>query len=431
VLKGEMSLVGPRPEDFEIVAEWPQHAREEILSMAPGISSPASVLYRDEEKMLPAGQVMGTYFDVVLPSKLRLDQLYVRNHTFWLDLDVLLWTVLLLLPRIGSYQPPEERLFWGPVSRLFRRYVSWFSLDGLTTFGAFGITGVIWRSFGPFHFGWANALGLALGFAVIFSVIGAIFGIHKVEWSKAVAADAFDLIPSVILAGVAVFFLNYSLSAFPSPMVVVGSILALMGFAATRYRTRLLTGFASYIIRLRDVSHLARERVLIVGGGDAGQFASWMLNSRGASAFHVVGFVDDDLFMQGVRIRGINVLGRRKDIPKIIEQRDVGIIIFAIHNISTDERQKLIEICDSTPAQVIMLPDFLGSLNAVTTLIENKSDSFDLIPNGETRLSMKEFDSWLEQLEKSAQNGDLTTVLSDIRLYRKWVNDYQEKQEIL
>src|SRR5574341_1928576 len=52
VLIGEMSLVGPRPEDPEVAATWPEAARREILSMRPGITSPASGLYRDEEKML-------------------------------------------------------------------------------------------------------------------------------------------------------------------------------------------------------------------------------------------------------------------------------------------------------------------------------------------------------------------------------------------
>ena len=429
VLKGEMSLVGPRPEDIDIMDEWPAEAREEILSMAPGITSPASVLYRDEERLLTKGPVMGTYFDVVLPSKVRLDQLYVRNHSFWLDLDVLLWTFLLLLPRIGSYQPPEERLFWGPVSRFVRRYVSWFTLDIVITFGAFGIVGVIWRSFGPFDVGWINAIGLACLFAMIFSFIGAIFGVHRVEWAKAVAADVFDLMPPVFLAALAVYFINYGLRAFPSAMMIVGSIAAFVGFVFARYRSRIFTGFASYLLRMRDVSHVARERVLIVGGGDAGQFAAWMLNSRGASAFYVVGFVDDDLYKQGIRIRGINVLGRRKDILKIVEKKDVGIIVFAIHNISADERQKLIEICDSTPAQVVMLPDFLGSLNAVTLDLAKAPDSACQESGEELDFSISQLECWLESLEKSASQGDLTTVLADIRLYRKWVKDQAKLQE--
>src|SRR5687768_9458953 len=88
VLVGEMSLVGPRPEDPEIAKTWPEAARREILSMRPGITSPASVAYHDEESRLKTESVMDDYRNI-LPDKLRLDQLYVRHHTFITDLDAL------------------------------------------------------------------------------------------------------------------------------------------------------------------------------------------------------------------------------------------------------------------------------------------------------------------------------------------------------
>ena len=50
VLRGEMSLVGPRPEDPDIVATWTDAERQTILSIRPGITSPASIFFRDEER---------------------------------------------------------------------------------------------------------------------------------------------------------------------------------------------------------------------------------------------------------------------------------------------------------------------------------------------------------------------------------------------
>jgi lipopolysaccharide/colanic/teichoic acid biosynthesis glycosyltransferase len=82
VLVGEMSLVGPRPEDPEIARTWPEAARREILSVRPGVTSPASVVYRDEEKLLKSATVMDDYLKIMLPDKLRLDQIYVRSHRF-------------------------------------------------------------------------------------------------------------------------------------------------------------------------------------------------------------------------------------------------------------------------------------------------------------------------------------------------------------
>jgi lipopolysaccharide/colanic/teichoic acid biosynthesis glycosyltransferase len=88
VLLGEMSLVGPRPEDPEIVKTWPADAREEILSARPGITSPASILYRNEESMLTANGVMDIYFRDIVPDKLRLDRLYVRNQDLLMVYDI-------------------------------------------------------------------------------------------------------------------------------------------------------------------------------------------------------------------------------------------------------------------------------------------------------------------------------------------------------
>ena len=102
VLVGEMSIVGPRPEDPEIAESWPWDARREILSVRPGITSPTSVLYRDEEKMLKGDDVLDDYLQIVMPDKLRLDQLYVRNHRFLSDLDIIFWTLLVLLPQASQ-----------------------------------------------------------------------------------------------------------------------------------------------------------------------------------------------------------------------------------------------------------------------------------------------------------------------------------------
>ena len=59
VLKREMSLVGPRPEDAKIAETWEANEADEILSVRPGITSPASILYHDEEKILSSTDLTG------------------------------------------------------------------------------------------------------------------------------------------------------------------------------------------------------------------------------------------------------------------------------------------------------------------------------------------------------------------------------------
>jgi lipopolysaccharide/colanic/teichoic acid biosynthesis glycosyltransferase len=451
VLKGEMSLVGPRPEDNEIAQEWSEDERREILSVRPGITSPASVLYRNEETLLSGKEVMGVYLQGILPSKLRLDQLYVRHRSFLLDLDIIFWTLLVFLPRLGEYAPPEEYLFWGPLSRLFRRYVSWFVLDSLVTFAAIGVTGVFWRSFGPLDVGWPWAVRFALGFALLFSLTGAARGTYRITWEKTGGLDAIDLIPALGVATIASLLGNAFLlpHPFPPALILMAAALAYFGFVAVRYRSRLLGSLASRWLVIRRGAVEARERVLIVGGGEGGQFMSWLLhNSKTAGAFHPIGFIDDDLYKQGTRIHGLNVIGKREDIQRLVKENDVGIIIFAIHNIDEEDRDSLLEICNKTGARVVVVPDILGYLNdLVNTQGDDKSiEFFDPSKvNGEkdnksisieTKSVLFDWENVLENLERLLEAGDLVAVSSSIQLIREEIqreiarNGSKRKQEV-
>ncbi|MCL4562621.1 MAG: hypothetical protein M1281_18675 [Chloroflexi bacterium] len=148
---------------------------------------------------------------------------------------------------------------------------------------------------------------------------------------------------------------------------MIASALALFGFVVVRFRARLLSGLAYRWLRGRGGAWMAREKVLIIGGGAAGQFMAWFLNNGDQiNAFHVVGIVDDDLYKQGTRMQGVPVLGRREDIPRLVEKQDIGILVFAIHNIKSADRQALLEICANTSAQVVMMPDLLAMMNAVS-----------------------------------------------------------------
>jgi len=101
VLRGDMSLVGPRPEVPEYVQRqapiW-----EAILQVRPGITDPASLLYRNEEELL--GQSRNPeqlYRERVLPAKLLLNLDYLRKRSFLRDLKLIWLTVRYSLDPAG------------------------------------------------------------------------------------------------------------------------------------------------------------------------------------------------------------------------------------------------------------------------------------------------------------------------------------------
>lgn len=91
VVRGEMSLVGPRPEAPEYVALYDRRQRE-VLQIHPGMTGPTQLLYRHEEALLQHDTVHLQYQVELMPRKLESDLHYVYHHTFWNDLTLLLRT---------------------------------------------------------------------------------------------------------------------------------------------------------------------------------------------------------------------------------------------------------------------------------------------------------------------------------------------------
>jgi lipopolysaccharide/colanic/teichoic acid biosynthesis glycosyltransferase len=94
VVAGTMSLVGPRPEVPRYVAFYPPEARLAVLSVAPGITDLASILYKEENDILGrAPDPERAYVDTVLPVKLAYYQRYVSERSFWGDLRIIFLTL--------------------------------------------------------------------------------------------------------------------------------------------------------------------------------------------------------------------------------------------------------------------------------------------------------------------------------------------------
>jgi lipopolysaccharide/colanic/teichoic acid biosynthesis glycosyltransferase len=107
VLRGEMGLVGPRPESPAYLDAFPDALRD-VLRYRPGITGPASIAYRHEEELLhPQGDLSPDalerfYVEQVLPAKAKLDLDYCRTRSVRSDIHVLADTVRGLIGRGGT-----------------------------------------------------------------------------------------------------------------------------------------------------------------------------------------------------------------------------------------------------------------------------------------------------------------------------------------
>ncbi|HKW58989.1 MAG TPA: sugar transferase [Candidatus Dormibacteraeota bacterium] len=98
VVKGEMSLVGPRPEHPTYVERYTAEQRR-LLAVRPGITGPAAIAFIDEEEQLRGGQSEKVYVEEVMPKKLALELRYIDNASFRADFEILLKTAATVIRR--------------------------------------------------------------------------------------------------------------------------------------------------------------------------------------------------------------------------------------------------------------------------------------------------------------------------------------------
>jgi len=95
VLKGDMSLVGPRPEVPLYVDMMTEEEKDVILSVRPGMTDLASLWNFHEGEILKGSKdPEKTYQEKIRPKKLELQKKYVQTRSFWLDLKIILKTVI-------------------------------------------------------------------------------------------------------------------------------------------------------------------------------------------------------------------------------------------------------------------------------------------------------------------------------------------------
>jgi len=151
---------------------------------------------------------------------------------------------------------------------------------------------------------------------------------------------------------------------FPSGMVLLGCMFALIGFVTIRYRRQILDDLAHRWVP-ENGNGSGRENVIMVGAGDAAELIVRVLQSdpRG-KIYRIIGMVDDDPQKRGTRIRGINVLGSTRRIPQLVRDHNVAALIFTINHMHPSAQEKLLQACRNTKARVVKVPDIVATLYA-------------------------------------------------------------------
>ena len=106
IFKGDMSIIGPRPQTQRCFDAFPARSQAEIVKVRPGLSGIGSIVFRDEEELMHASKEPERFYDeVIMPYKGLLEEWYVANQGLWTYLAAIFVTAWVVLF-------PASRLAW-------------------------------------------------------------------------------------------------------------------------------------------------------------------------------------------------------------------------------------------------------------------------------------------------------------------------------
>lgn len=190
----------------------------------------------------------------------------------------------------------------------------------------------------------------------------------------------------LVIEVVAVFLLPFKM---PIAYYVIGIILSFMCTVGIRFSYRILRRF------LNDVSFDGkddtRERIMIIGAGEAGRI---LINEYARSSYvrgNVVCIIDDNPSKRNRILEGIPIVGASDEIPEMVKTYRVDKIVFAIPSAETDIRRRILNICNSTGCKIQAIPGIYQLVNGEISISKLRNvDITDLLGRDQIQVNMDE-----------------------------------------
>jgi len=341
VLRGEMSLIGPRPEDPHFVAAYTP-AQRRVLSLRPGLVGPSQILGRDEVEDYPDG-VRDTeryYVEHILPAKLQRDLEYVQHATFWSDIALLVRGVWITVR--GAIR---AKYFWRR-----RRRIALMGADLVLAVGSYALALII-----RFDWQWPNAdyiVQTMILIAMIRPTMLMYFGGYQGILSYFGVWDALALFKAVSVGSITIAGLTYFVGSQSHPRSVFVIDWALLLLMLTGSRFALRTWVRGHRRRVRH----PQEKALVVGAGHGGEQISRALLEDPTSAYRPVGFIDESQERWGSRIHGVKVLGGVAELRLALSANGVRVVFVCLSDLDEAAAREVAEICAAAQVECRMLP---------------------------------------------------------------------------
>ncbi len=332
VLKGDLSLVGPRPEKREFVENY-TNQQKLVLTVRPGIWGPNGYLNDIDDENFPEKETSGwkeDYVKYVLPAKLKAELEYVQNHQIGKDVRVFLQAMKLNL----------RRAIYDQLMGDARSYNFILPLDlillSLSYFLAYQL-----------RFDWNvpseeyTIFIKCLPFVIILRIATFYyFGIYKNLWKYINVRDLVTIIYACTVSSILIVALIslFGEMGHSRSIYLIDWLLSISLIGGSRLAIRFSGDFLTS-------ENKVRNNVLIIGTGDVGEMLLKMLDINGRDRYNIVGFIDNDPLMNGRMVHGFNVLGACQDIPELAPMFRVDEVLIAEPKLSADEMKQIIKYC--------------------------------------------------------------------------------------
>jgi FlaA1/EpsC-like NDP-sugar epimerase/lipopolysaccharide/colanic/teichoic acid biosynthesis glycosyltransferase len=345
VLRGEMSLVGSRPEVEHYVMLYPQDYRT-ILKNRPGITDVASIVYREENELLAKSEdPEGTYVHVILPDKIRLAKQYARDASLLHDFKVIVTTLVYLL---YPSRPLDHVL--EVMSR--RRVVITAAIQALLFAGANALAYTL-RFDGAIPHKEFTLFLETVGIVVLIRMAWAHwFGLFRGVWRYTGARDLESIVAATTLSSLTIFALVWAVPAFHAysrAVIVLDWVLATCLLGGARMARR-------FHESMRNDAML-RKKVLVVGCGDSTEPVLRDIANNRFKDYRVIGLVNGDSGLKGMRIHNVPVLGTRENLEAILRESDPDEVIIACASGPGDRREEIVDSCRKSGKPFRIVPD--------------------------------------------------------------------------
>jgi len=331
VLCGDMSLVGSRPELEQYVMMYAQDYRS-ILKARPGITDVASIVYRDESDLLAqSGDPEETYVHVVLPDKIRMARHYTRDASLLNDLRLITATLVFLIY--------PDKAFDRLLAAMSRHRVAITAALQAMLFAAANVAAFALRFDGTVPATEFRMFLHTVGLVVVIRMIWAqAFGLFRSVWRFTGVRDLESILATTtlssltILLGVATI---HAFSPYSRAVIVLDWVLCncLLG------GIRILRRFHETVKN----AALLRKKVLVVGCGDSTEPVLRDIANNRFKDYRVIGLVNGDPNLKGMRIHNVPVLGTRHELESILEESDPDEGIIACSTGPGDRPEEIVD----------------------------------------------------------------------------------------